>query len=98
MASILHSYIIVQCFSIGDTIVSPDRNENEMKEMNYDVSEKEIPQPLIEFNDEQLPQLRSYTGYDVSVFIRASNLLTQLNIYECSLNHRNRNHLNVLVI
>jgi len=76
MSSILHSYIIVRCFSVGDTIVSPDRNENEKTEMNSDVSEKEIPQQLIESNDEQLPQLRSYTGQDVSVFIRSSNLLT----------------------
>ncbi len=97
MASILHSYIIVRCFSVGDTIVSPDRNKNEKTEMIYDVSEKEIPQQRIESNDEQLPQLRSYTGNDVSVFIRAYNLLTQLYIYVCSLNHRNRNHLNVLV-
>jgi hypothetical protein len=49
--------------------------------MNYDASEKEIPQQLIESNDEQLPQLRSYTGQDVSVFIRASNLPTQLYMY-----------------
>ncbi len=76
MASILHSYIIVRCFSIGDTIVSSDRNENEKTETNSDVSGKETPQQLIESNDEQLPQLRSYTGNDVSVFIRASNLLT----------------------
>ncbi len=81
MSSILHSYIIVRCFSIGDTIVSSDRNENEKTETNSDVSEKEIPQQLIESNDEQLPQLRSYTGNDVSVFICASNLLTQLYIY-----------------
>ncbi len=81
MASILHSYIIVLCFSIGDTIVSSDRNENEKTETNSDVSENEIPQQLIESNDEQLPQLRSYTGRDVSIFIRASNLLTQLYIY-----------------
>ncbi len=79
-------------------MVSPDRNENKKTEMSSDVSEKEIPQQLIESNDEQLPQLRSYTGNDVSVFIRAFNLPTQLYIYVCSLNHRNRNHLNVLVI
>jgi hypothetical protein len=48
--------------------------------MIYDVSEKEIPQQRIESNDEQLPQLRSYTGDDVSVFIRSSNLPTQLYI------------------
>jgi len=81
MASIPHNYIIVRCFSIGDTIVSPDRIENEKTKMNYDVSEKGIPQQRIESNDEQLPQLRSYTGNDVSVFIRAFNLPTQLYIY-----------------
>ncbi len=81
MASILHSYKIVRCFSIGDTIVSPDRNENEKTEMNYNVSEKEIPQQLIESNDKQLPQLRSYTGDDLSVFICDFNLPTQLYMY-----------------
>ncbi len=81
MSSILHSYIIVRFFSIGDTIVSPDRYESKKTKMNYDASEKEIPQQLIESNDEQLPQLRSYTGQDVSVFIRASNLPTQLYMY-----------------
>jgi len=62
-------------------MVSLDRNENKKTEMSSDVSEKEIPQQLIESNDEKLPQLRSYTGNDVSVFIPAFNLPTQLYIY-----------------